>query len=250
MVPAMDDLAFGRLIKLARIERRWRQVDLARRAGVSQSTVSRIERGHLGQVPLDAVRVVAAALEIRVLLQARARAVDLDRVVNARHSGLADHLAAWLPSVSAWVVRPEVSYSEYGERGVIDLLCWHAASRSLLIVEVKTELVELGSLLGKLDAKERLGPVVARRLGWEPANLGVCLLLADSMTNRRRAALHGSLLRAALPDDGRSVLRWLKRPSGPLRGIRFVSDTRAGHSRSRFAAPTLVRLPKGRQRAA
>lgn len=30
----MDDIAFGRLIKLARIRRGWRQQDLADRAGV------------------------------------------------------------------------------------------------------------------------------------------------------------------------------------------------------------------------
>ena len=239
----MDDIGFGRLIRLARIRRHWRQEDLARRAGVSRTSVSRIERGHFGEVALDVIRRVATALEIRVELNARARAIDVDRVLNVRHSSLAAFLVDWFGAFDGWTVRPEVSFSEFGERGVIDLLCWHAASRSLLVVEIKTELLEFNDLLGVLDRKERLAPVVARRLGWEPVAVSTCLLVADSTTNRRRAADHGALLGAALPDDGRALVRWLKRPGPPpVRALRFVPDVRPGHARSGFAAPTRVRL--------
>jgi transcriptional regulator with XRE-family HTH domain len=244
----MDDLAFGRLVRLARIERRWRQEDVAERAGVSRSTVSRLERGHVGQIPLDTVRAVCAVLDIRVQLHARARALDLDRVANARHSGLAEHVALWMARWQGWAFRAEVSYSEYGERGVVDLLCWHAASRSLLIVELKTELLEFGALLGKLDEKERLGPVIAKRLGWAPVSVSTGLLVADSTTNRRRARAHGALLGSALPDDSRALVGWLKRPAGVVRALRFVPDARPGHVRNGFAGPTRVRTPATRRR--
>jgi len=249
MLGEMDDLAFGRLARLTRIERRWRQVDLAARAGVSAATVSRVERGHLGEIPLATIRGVADAIGIRVQIAARARAVDLDRVLNARHTALAGYCAEWITSRGGWIVRPEVSYSEFGERGSIDLLCWHATSRSLLVVEIKTEIVDLGELLSRLDAKERLGPVVGRRLGWAPGSVSACLIVADSVTNRRRVAAHGSLLRAALPADGRVLARWLRQPTGPLRALRFVSDSRPGHARSDFAGPTLIRLPRRPVRA-
>ena len=247
---AVDDLAFGRLIRLARLQRRWRQADLARRAGVSRSIVSRVERGHLGQIPLDTVRAIATALDIRVQLHARSRAVDLDRVVNARHSGLAEHLAAWVESCSGWGVRAEVTYSEFGDRGVVDLLGWHVATRSLLVIEIKTELLEFGALLGKLDEKERLAPVIAKRLGWSPATVSTCLLVADSTTNRRRATAHATLLRSALPDDSRALVRWLKRPLGAIHALRFVPDARPGHVRNGFAGPTRVRTSGGRRRRA
>jgi transcriptional regulator with XRE-family HTH domain len=246
----MDDLAFGRLIRLTRIARRWRQVDLAARAKVSPATVSRVERGHLGEIPLATIRAIADALGIRVQIAARARAVDLDRVLNARHAALAGFCSEWIGSLGGWVVRPEASYSEFGERGAIDLLCWHAASRCLLVVEIKTEIVELGELLSRLDAKERLGPVVGRRLGWAPVSVSACLLVADSVTNRRRVVAHGSLLHAAFPTDGRALGRWLKRPSGSIRALRFVSDSRPGHARSDFAGPTLIRLPRRPARTA
>jgi transcriptional regulator with XRE-family HTH domain len=245
----MDDLAFGRLVKLARIRRGWRQQDLADRAAVSRTTVSRVERGHLGAIPLDTVRLIAAALEIRVEVRAGARAVDIDRTLNARHSALAEFVSRWIGSIPGWLVRPEVSFSEYGERGVVDLLCWHPIARALLVVEAKTELVDFGALLGTLDRKGRLGPEIARRLGWRPESVSICLLVADSMTNRRRCAAHAALLGGALPDDSRRLVRWLKNPEGQVRALRFVPDVRPGHARNGFAGPTRVRTRIDRPQA-
>ena len=230
---------------MARIRRGWRQQDLAERSWVSRTTVSRVERGHLGEVLLSAVRAIAGSLDIRVEVIARARAVDLDRVINARHSALAEHLVSWLSGFPGWIVRPEVSYSRYGERGVIDLLCWHAASGALLVVEIKTELLEFGELLAKLDAKQRLAPQIARGIGWRPASSSTCLLVADSTTNRRRATAHQGLLRSALPDDGRTLVRWLRQPFGIVRALRFIPDVRPGHARNGFASPTRVRAGSG-----
>jgi transcriptional regulator with XRE-family HTH domain len=140
----LDDLAFGRLSKLARIRRGWRQQDLARRAGVSRTMVSRVERGHLRAVQLGVIRSIGAALEIRVEVLPRARAIDIDRTINARHTAMAEHVVGWLSGFSGWVGRPEVSYSEFGERGVIDILGWHASTTSLLAIEIKTELIDFG----------------------------------------------------------------------------------------------------------
>jgi transcriptional regulator with XRE-family HTH domain len=237
----MDDLAFGRVIRLARIRRGMTQQELADRAGLSRPQVSRVEHGHAGRLRLDVLRSIAEVLEIRLALQPRTRAIDLDRIVNARHAALAEWLVGWISGYPGWLVRPEVSYSEYGERGVVDLLGWHATSRSVLVIEIKTELVDFGDLLAKLDAKERLAPVVARRFGWAVGTISVGLLVAESTTNRRRAAVHGGLLRAALPDDGRAFARWLRKPEGVVRALRFVADVRAGNVRGGFASPTRVR---------
>ena len=246
----MDDIAFGRLVRLGRLRRQMTQQELADRAGVSRPIVSRVEHGHIGDCPLASLRSIAAVLEIRVEVLARARALDLDRLVNARHAALAEHLVGWISSFAGWIVRPEASYSEWGERGVIDLLCWHEPSRSLLVVEIKTELIDFGELLGKLDAKERLAAGVAERFGWRPLAISTALLVADSSTNRRRAGAHGSLLRAALPSSGHALARWLAQPMGAIHALRFVADVRPGNVRSSFAGPTRVRTRRPSARAA
>jgi transcriptional regulator with XRE-family HTH domain len=238
----MDDLRFGAAIRAARILRGWRQTDLTRTAGVSDVTVSRIERGHLDAITIRIVRRVAAALEVRIELQPRSRSADLDRIVNARHAGLADAVLARLARVPGWVVRPEVSFGVSGERGIVDLLAWHAARRVLLVIELKTEIVDVGELLGTLDRKRRLGREIAEPLGWKPAVVATWLIVAEGMTNRRRIEAHGATFQAAFPSDGRRVRGWLVDPLGELRALSFFSDRPGGTVRSGFLAVRRVRV--------
>ena len=42
-------------------------------------------------------------------------------------------VARYFLGLPAWIVEPEVSFSIYGERGVIDILAWHPTSRILLL---------------------------------------------------------------------------------------------------------------------
>ena len=242
----MDDHQFGARFRAVRIRRGWRQRDVAARAGLSDATVSRLERGRLDLLTLHAIRAIAHALDIRVGMSAWWRGADLDRLVNARHATLAEAVIQELTSIGGWLVRPEVSFAIRGERGVIDLLAWHAASRTLLLIELKTALVDMGELLGTLGRKSRLVLAVARDLGWDAVHVGTCLIVADSSTNRRHAAEFGATLRSALPDDGRTARRWMRTPIGPLRALMFFSDRRPMSngrgiaSRKRVAAPRNV----------
>jgi transcriptional regulator with XRE-family HTH domain len=203
---------------------RWRQLDVARRAGVSPGAVSRIERGRLSEVSFTTLMKVATALEIRIDVVARWRGGDLDRMLNSKHAALAEDVVAWLLAVDGWEIRPEVSFNIGGERGVVDLVAWHAATRTLLVIELKTELVDIGENLGTFDRKRRLAWRIAATVGWRPETVGVAFLIRDGRTNRRRFAQHELTIRAALPDDGRKLRGWLAAPAGPIAATTFVPD--------------------------
>lgn len=238
---AVDDLRFGAAIRAARIRRGWRQADLAAAAGVSDATVSRIERGHLDALTFRMVRQVAAALEVRLEVLPRSRAADFERIANARHASLAEAVMARIAGLPGWVVRPEVSFGIYGERGVVDVLGWHAEKRALLVIELKTELVDVGELLGALDRKRRLGAAIAEPLGWKPATISAWLIIGEGMTNRRRAYSHAATFRAAFPNDGRTARAWLADPSHDLRALTFFSYRPAGTARSSSGGTRRVR---------
>jgi transcriptional regulator with XRE-family HTH domain len=225
---------------MSRIRRGWRQDDLAAGCGLSRGTISRIERGHLQELSIGSLRRVCHCLDIRVELLPRSRLGDADRLTNARHAALAEFVVTWLAKLDGWTVRPEVSFAFYADRGIVDVLGWHPARAAVLIVELKTEIVDVGELLGTLDRKRRVARQIAEQLGWRATGVGVCLLIADSMTNRRRVDAHAATLRAALPGDGRTLRRWLGEPIGDLRAMRFVSDARQGRVRSTFAAPRRI----------
>jgi transcriptional regulator with XRE-family HTH domain len=225
----MDDLRFGSTIRSVRIRKRLTQEDVSKLAGVSRGTVSRIERGHLDEVSLGSIRAVAKALDVRVDLVPRWRGGDLDRLLNSRHSALHEQVARSFAERPDWLTAPEVSFAIYTERGVIDILAWHASHQMLLVIELKTDIVDVNELLGTLDRKRRLAWQVARDRGWEASertSTSAWLIVAESHTNRRRVQAHGAMLRAALPLDGRSIDGWLQDPSRPVGALSFWPDAR------------------------
>jgi transcriptional regulator with XRE-family HTH domain len=232
----MDDLAIGRSVRAARLRRGWRQADLAAASGVSRATVSRIELGDLEAIQLGTIRAVCAGLGMRLTLEARGTGGDLDRLLGARHSAMHEALAKLFAGLPDWTVVPEVTFAIYGERGAIDILAWHGSTRSLLVIELKTELVDIQDTVGTLDRKTRLAPRIAAERGWDPASVSSWLVLAEGATNRRRVAAHASMLRAAYPDDGRTIGRWLRVPRGRVGALSFLSDDRPGSTPSGFSA--------------
>ncbi len=221
----MRDQAIGRLCHLVRRRRRLRQSDVARAAGVSQGTVSLLERGHLDLLTVRTARRIAAALEIELAAEARWRGPSLDRLADAAHASQVDVVVGILRDL-AWAVRAEVGVSRFGERGVIDVAAWHPATRSLLIIEVKTRLVDIQESLATLDRKRRIGPPeLAADLGWRARRIGVVLAVAGDRTARRVVERHGATFDAALPARTRAVRRWISSPVGDLRGVWFLTDS-------------------------
>jgi transcriptional regulator with XRE-family HTH domain len=223
----MDDTRFGAVVRRLRIRARLRQVDLGRLARVSRSTVSRIERGHLGTISFDVLRRVAAVVEIRVDLVPRWRGGDLDRFLGARHSRLHELVARHLAGLPGWTFLPEVSFAIYRDRGVIDIFCFHAGRNALLVIELKTDVVDVNELVGTLDRKVRLATEIARERRWavtRQTTVSAWLIVAESRTNRRRVAEHRTMLRAGFPADGRSIAGWLADPRRPIRALSFWPD--------------------------
>jgi transcriptional regulator with XRE-family HTH domain len=230
----MDDLRFGRVIRAVRLRLGLSQERLGVRAGVSQATVSRIERGHLDGLQLGVIRSVARALEVQSELTGRWRGGELDRLVGARHSALHDAVARSLAMRPGWRFLPEVSFAIWGERGIVDILAFHRQRRALLVIELKTAIVDVNELLGTLDRKVRLAPAIAAERGWavpRDVTVSAWVIVAEARTNRRRVQGHAAMLRAALPDDGRSVAGWLSRPRRALRCLSFWSLDASGASR-------------------
>jgi hypothetical protein len=157
-------------------------------------------------------------------------------------------LARLLNDVLGWTFLPEVSFSIYGERGVIDVLAWHQEQETLLVVELKTEIVDVQELIGRVDQKRRLARRVAADRGWHPQRVGVWVVLASSRTSHRRIAAHVNTLRAAFPDDGRAVHGWLANPDRRLSCLSFLPISYERALRRRPASLKRVRRPARKKR--
>jgi len=219
----MDDQRIGTMLRAIRVKKRWRQTDVAAKARVSPAVVGRVERGGASTVALGRLRRIAAAVGARFDSFVRWDGADLPRLMDARHSAMHEAVAGLLSSLDGWTFEPEVSFSIYGERGVIDVLAWHPGRRMLLVIELKTEVVEIGALLGKMDQRRRLAAEVAQRsYGWDAISVSTWVVVADGRTNRRAVAAHRVVLRKKFPVDGRSMRRWLSDPLGRVDALGFL----------------------------
>lgn len=235
----MDDQRLGAAIRSLRHARGWRQADIARRAGVSRTSVWLVERGQAERLTIRTVRRVASAAGL-FLGWDTGPAPQLGRARDADHATLSEATARQLAG-AGWEVRPEVSFSRYGERGRVDLLAYHPDVRILLVVEVKTLIVDVQHLLGGLDVKVRLAPSVARELGWAARAVVPAVVVAEGTTNRRRLSEH-PILFARFALRGWSATRWIRSPVTGVSGLLLLAKLPvANHSDLRRAGRQRVR---------
>ena len=127
-----------------------------------------VEHGRLDEVRFGHVRQVAKALDVRFEGLIRWPGGDLDRLTNRGHARMHEAMARWFAELEGWQAVPEVSFAHYGERGVVDVLAWHASTGIVLVVELKTVIVDINDLMSTMDKRRRLAWKIARDLGGTP----------------------------------------------------------------------------------
>jgi transcriptional regulator with XRE-family HTH domain len=217
MLPAMDVVRFGLSVRALRRRRGWRQVDLARQAGVSRTAVSRVERGRADRLTMRMLHAIAEALGARMECRLLWNGEALDRLLDESHAALVETVVRWLTSVG-WEVATEVSFSIRGERGSIDVLAFRRATTTLLVVEVRSVVPDVQATFVTLDRKARLAGEIARGRGWQPSRLGRLLVVREDRTARRRVSEHAATFAGAFPARGWAVRRWLLDPAAVERG--------------------------------
>ena len=231
----MDVVRIGLSFRALRRRRRWTQQRLALEADLARSTIARIETGHADEATVRTLIRVATALGATVSVRVLWHGEGLDRLLDAAHADLTDRMLELLGDLG-WQALPEVSFNNYGERGSIDILAFHEPTRSLLVIEIKSVVPDLQSMLETLDRKARVALAVARGRGWQATSVSRLLVLPDDRTARRRVDRHRMTFDTVLPARTAAVRRWLAAPIGRLAGILFLSGVRHAVTRHRVAA--------------
>jgi hypothetical protein len=189
-----------------------------------------LEAGRADRCRLDTLTDVATALggylSVRVLFQGE----SLDRLRDRRHAELVDDVVRLLTDLG-WEVATEVSFNRFGERGSIDVLAFHRPTRTLLVVEVKTVVPDVGGMLMTLDRKVRLAPDIAVGRGWDVRATSRLLVLPEASTARRRVGMHAATFANAFPARNVEVNAWLRHPVGVVSGLLFLSTARGDGQR-------------------
>ncbi len=109
----------------------------------------------------------------------------------------------------------EVEVGGDRSRGWIDVLAYHPATGWLLVIEIKTEIRDLGAIERSLGWYERDAIVAARRLGWQPKHAIGCLLLLATAANDARASANGVPIGVGFPTRAHELGGLVQAGSGP-----------------------------------
>lgn len=235
----MDAVRLGLSIRALRRRRARTQKQLGDRVGRSASEISRIERGAAHRVSIRTLERILEALGARLYVRVPWQGEELDRLLDRDHARIVERLIALLTH-HGWTTIPEATFQVGGERGSIDILAWHEASRALLVIEVKTVVPDIQSTVGGLDRKARIAPTIARERGWVVKDVARLLVLPEDRTARRRIEAFAATFDRALPARTVAIKRWLARPAGPLAGVLFLSDLPVTHTRQRVRPTRIV----------
>jgi transcriptional regulator with XRE-family HTH domain len=228
----MDWVRLGLGLRAIRRKRGWTQAEAASRAKVSQSAVSRAERGEAGSLSGATLVRIAQALGARYVPRLLWQGEALDRLLDAAHAGLVEDVIQLLVA-NGWEVVPEATFSRFGERGSIDVLAWHPEHGALLVVEVKSVVPDMQALLAGVDRKVRIAPQLAADRGWQVRSVSRLLVLPGDRTARRRVVEHAATFDLAFPARTAVVRRWMGRPRAAISGVLVLPSSQRTTARHR-----------------
>jgi transcriptional regulator with XRE-family HTH domain len=188
-----------------------RQVDVAARAGLSQSEIARLEagRGATTSVSTWAVCAAAVGLQLAGFIE-RAPGTDLPR--DLQHLRHQDTVVA-AATAGGWHAEPEAALADDGPRPrSIDVLLTREERREAAVVEVWDLLLDGGAAMRGLTAKVR---ATSERLGEDWSVHGL-LVIRGTRRNRRLVAAFASLFAARFPASSDRWLAALRDPDTKL----------------------------------
>ena len=210
----------------------WTQQELARRGCVSRARVSRMERGLHGHGPIDEAARILDALSVRAEVVIRPPMLaNAPTQRDEAHARVVAYSARNLGRTGFALAR-EVPVGADRVRGWIDILGMNTALHTLVVVEGKADLFDVGALERQVAWYEREAPLAARRLGWPPQRRTLVLVtMLATLHNADVVRSNRDILgeRFPLPVTGlRALLAGQAAPPGPLRTIAFVDPARRG----------------------
>lgn len=197
-------VSFARACSGTRIALDLTQRQVADRVGVSRYYIAKVELGIIDPT-LSMVERIAEALGLELDLGIQPPSFggrsEVRGVVHARCSAYADRRVR----AAGWSTAREVEIVHGRSHGWIDVLAFHPVTGTLLVIEIKTRLDDLGAVERQLSWYERAAWGAARSLGWHPRRLVACCLALASDEVERSVRAHRDLMRVGFPLGAREL---------------------------------------------
>ncbi|MGK2850428.1 MAG: helix-turn-helix domain-containing protein [Candidatus Limnocylindrales bacterium] len=215
-------VTFARLCRETRSILDITQRELAGAVGVSRPFISAIEAGR-ADPSLDLVQRIAAALGLEIDIASRPPVVAFPKPADQVHAWCSGHIDRRLRA-AGWETRREQEIVLARAHGWIDLLAFDPRTRTLVIVEIKTRIDDLGAIERQLGWYERDAALIAQRHGWRPRRIATWLLVLASEEAEAVLRDQREVLRLAFPARASDMRQVLAGVDGPRigRGLALI----------------------------
>jgi transcriptional regulator with XRE-family HTH domain len=204
------------------------QSALAAKVGVARSYIAAIERGRANP-SLDVIVRLAGALGLELDFGLRPPTIVGDRrqgdAVHARCSGYVDRRLR----AAGWETDREVAIVDGRWRGWIDLLAFDVRTGTLIVIEIKTVIDDVGALERQVGWYEGRARRLAVDRGWRPRRIVTWLLVLSSEQNEDVMTRNRDVFERAFPLRSSSMAALVEDPSAiwPVgRGLALIDPAR------------------------
>jgi hypothetical protein len=166
-----------------------------------------LENGRIRELTFERVEQVLTVMGARLVVTVDAPFLsDRRDQRDPAHARVTEYVAGQLRR-AGWIVATEVEVGGNRSRGWIDILAWHEASGVLLVIEIKTEIHDLGGIQRTLGWYRREATAAARRMGWRPPrSVFASLILLATEANDARVSANRTTFATAFPVRARSLM--------------------------------------------
>lgn len=201
------------------------QANLAAAVGVSRSLIAGIETGRVNAT-LDVVMRIGNALDLDLQIVGQRPVVIEPRPSGVLHGRCSAYVGRRLVG-RGWSVRREVEIVHGRWHGWIDVLAFHPGTSTLVIIEIKTQLDDLGAIERQLSWYERAAPDVAGSIGWRPTKIVTWLLLLQTEEVETSVRRERDVLRVGFPVRASQMLAVVDggEPPGLQRGFAMLDPS-------------------------
>jgi transcriptional regulator with XRE-family HTH domain len=203
----------GAKVRAARRRRRWRQIDLGARIGLSQSAISAMERGQGGTLSVETWQLAALALGIPFDVQLRRDSQE--EPADAGHLAIQE-LALRLGRTVGYARTFELATRSSDPARSTDVGLRDDRHRRLVRIECVNTFGDIGAAVRSSDRKDAEAGAYAIAIGHgQPYAVHTCWIVRATRRNRELLARYPEIFAARFPGSSLAWVRALTTASPP-----------------------------------
>jgi transcriptional regulator with XRE-family HTH domain len=192
-------------VRVARLRRRLTQAQLGGRVGLSQSAVSRAERGLGGGLTLDAWQRIAIAL--RITLRVNLQRDPLAGTADAGHLAIQE-LVLRLGRATGYRGLVELATKPAEPWRSIDVALVDDTRRCIAVIECWNTIGDVGAAArGSIRKLAEAADLATARWGTAPHQVGLCWVVRATVRNRALVSRYPEVFAARFPGSSSGWLR-------------------------------------------